>query len=538
MEMKRSAIDVAEPYKTERNATLLGHQDRPEHLERLWATLSIILLVLCSLSYFFSTFAISSQAPLWMDEVMAKWMSQLHPNKMIWTALLHGTMSSPPTYFFLLKIVQAMLGGSNLALRIPSIIAVYVTACCAYLLMRRRFPNYIAALAMVLCLETGLFTFATQVREYALVTACFALAVLIWDTQFGEEQVRWRAPLVLVCLAACVALHFYGVVVVAAFALMEIFWSIANRRARTDLWSAIILAGGSVLVWLPLIRHITKFTGSEAASPNYFGKPTISRLLSAYADLAVGGKGLTLLCSMLLIVAFVLFWERISPSSRRSSPGVDAYQGTQDTNWNVIILATTSIPILVFLFALVVTGTFNERYAVAASFGFAMLFAGFLGSSRMGAVMSCMLLLASSFLIAAAPRRLPPADHYGSAAMTATKDTEPIVVGEGLAFLELQAAADPRLKSRLVYLTTPEGEFNADPTNEDLVRRWQEFRPDLRVVDPQSFLKTNSRFFVLHTDQSMDVITPWLMHTALLRAVWNNVSEKDKQNVWLFEASR
>jgi exo-beta-1,3-glucanase (GH17 family) len=101
----------------------------------------------------------------------------------------------------------------------------------------------------------------------------------------------------------------------------------------------------------------------------------------------------------------------------------------------------------------------------------------------------------------------------------------------------MQAAADGGLRNRLVYLTTPAGEVNPDRTNEDLVTHWHEFRQDLRVINPESFVAAHDHFYLLHSDQSTDVITPWLMRTFRLRAVWNIVDDKDHRNVWLFEAT-
>jgi hypothetical protein len=363
---------------------------------------------------------------------------------------------------------------------------------------------------------------------------CYALAVLVWDTPMRENLRIARAFVIAVLLGGCVALHFYGVLPVAAFGLMEILWSIPNRRIRFDIWAAVVAAAGSVLVWLPLIHNIMRFTKGEAASAKYFAYPTLSRLLTAYADLAIGGKGLTLLCSFLLLTAFLLFWDYIAPAAGTVD---NPQQPTADVELNSILLASLAIPAIVFVFALIVTKTFNERYAIAACFGFAMLFARFISNVRRPAVVACILLAASSLLIAAAPRRLSNPDHYGMKAIVDTPDSAPVVVGEGLAFIEMQAAADGGLRNRLVYLTTPAGEVNPDRTNEDLVTHWHEFRQDLRVINPESFVAAHDHFYLLHSDQSTDVITPWLMRTFRLRAVWNIVDDKDHRNVWLFEAT-
>lgn len=529
MASEQAALDLQE---TPRPADLR----RPRSAQAIdgWTTVFVVLMGGCSVAYFYSTIVISIRAPLWMDEVMASWMAQLHPAKMIWAALLHGNMSSPPAYFYLLKLIAVLFGASKLALRFPSIVAVYVAAIAVFLLVRRRLALPYAVLAMALCLETGLFDFATEVREYALVTACFALAVLFWDVRSEERLSPWRTTGISLLLAACVSLHFYGVLLVPAFALMEVLWSVANHRIRRGLWVGIILAGASVLIWYPLMRRVMSITGGYASSAKYFALPSIPRLLTAYADLAFGGKGMSIFCCFLLLLAAAFFWSRFRGEgfvADRSGDGVNQ----ASLNLEIIMLATVSVPFLVFLFAELVTKAFNERYAIVGTLGFAMLVTMLISRVCLGKAISGVLLFVSIFLLVAAPKRALPSDHYGMELLSSTGKA-PIVVGEGLAFLELEAEAKPELRDRLVYLTLPAGEKSPDSTNEDLVKRWQRFRPDLKVEDPGYFLQANQHFFVLHTNQSTDAITPWLIRSGRLRAKWNLRDDRHDRDVWLLEA--
>ena len=505
----------------------------------------IVLFVALSAAFLVSAMVISAKAPLWMDEVMASWMSQL-PVKTIWQAISHGTISSPPTYFYLLKGVSAIFGHGYLALRLPSILAVYFIGVLTYLLMRRRFSRSTAVLAMALCFVTGLFSYATQVREYALMTLCFAMAVYLWYPRDGQTIARWRVALITALLAAGVALHFYGILLVAALALMELLWSYSNRRIRFPLWAGIFVAGGSVFAWLPLMGRIMKYTGSYEASAEYYAAPTLQRLLSAYADLFFGVKGMTLLVGLLCVMALAFYWARfkgvsalVTPAEERANAGF-----SRNTNLEILVLGSLVVPLIVYVFARVVTHTFNDRYAIAACFGFAMLVARIVSYFRFRDAISCVVVLAAIVLLAGAPRRsAADNDVYATKFLESTPDSVPIVVGEGLAYFELQVRADPRLLKRLVYLTVPKGETSPDITNEDLLKRWQEFHPDLTMQTPEAFLKANAHFYVLHTSQSTDVITPFLTASGRLRAVWNqiilrdprNINDRDNRNVWVFE---
>lgn len=499
----------------------------------VWTAVSASLIGLCSVSYFFAAMVIGARSPLWMDEVMASWMSQLPWNKVV-DALMQGTMASPPTYFYFLKIVRMIFGGSSLALRMPSIVAAYVAALVVFFLVKRRYSLSIAGLAMVLALETGIFAYAVQVREYTLVTMCFALAVLFWDLQPDHDISAISTAAITILLSLCVALHFYGVLLVVAFGLMEALRSLANGRLRVRIWIPIFIAGSSVFAWYPLMRHIMRLTGSYATAPRYFALPSLSGLLTSYADLAFGGKGMTLLCCLLLLAAALFFWSRITGQaiivadqhreSRTEAPYLE-----------IIALALVSIPAIVFVFALLVTKTFNQRYAIAGCLGSAIVFAVCISYFKAARVVSCALLLISAGLLAMAPKHVMT-DKYDTTRLMAT-DSEPVVVGEGLAFLELQYSAPEALRKRLVYLTSPANVANPDPTNEDILRRWQLFHPEMRIEDTETFLQAHDHFFVLHTDESMDVITPTLGDAGRLKVVSEISRDRDRRGEWLFEVT-
>lgn len=127
-------------------------------------------------------------------------------------------------------------------------------------------------------------------------------------------------------------------------------------------------------------------------------------------------------------------------------------------------------------------------------------------------------------------------DKYDTTRLMAT-DSEPVVVGEGLAFLELQYSAPEALRKRLVYLTSPANVANPDPTNEDILRRWQLFHPEMRIEDTETFLQAHDHFFVLHTDESMDVITPTLGDAGRLKVVSEISRDRDRRGEWLFEVT-
>ena len=106
----------------------------------------------------------------------------------------------------------------------------------------------------------------------------------------------------------------------------------------------------------------------------------------------------------------------------------------------------------------------------------------------------------------------------------------PIVIGEGLQYFQLREGLPDNLQSRLVYVTAPEGVASPDTTNENQVKRWIPLRPDLKIVDAQTFLARNPHFYLLHTSGSTDVLTNWLLNHGMLKE-----PVADLFDIWLFE---
>ena len=108
----------------------------------------------------------------------------------------------------------------------------------------------------------------------------------------------------------------------------------------------------------------------------------------------------------------------------------------------------------------------------------------------------------------------------------------PIIVGEGLLYIELMEAADAGMRSRLVYLTRPAGSPSPDPTNENLVTRMAASHPDYRVNEPDAFLGGNDDFYELYRpNMSTDMTTPALIAKGVLGSPLD-----DESGILLFRA--
>jgi len=444
------------------------------------------VIALASLAYGVCTVTVSLASPYWMDEVLAVWTARLPSAHAVWDALGKGAEFSPPLYHLLLQKIVQFGGDNRLALRLPSILAVYGVAWCAFALVRRRREPMIAALAFTLCLASGLVVYAVQVRQYGLVALCFALAAVFWDSLAAARRPWLAAGGVALMLALAIGLHFYAILLALTFGLVELGWTALHRRIRWPVWAALAVAGLSMLIWLPILQHVSAFNRGDTAAPYYYAHPTLRKLAAAYVGL-LDGRDVILLSPLLAV----------------SVGCVAAFVLALRTRWtlkdlDVLAFCACLIPALIFVFALLVSHTFNERYGVAAVLGFA------LGLARCTAAVPqarWVALGASLLLILGMVFPLHTAwladDLRGDAALARTAPGDlPIATGNGLRFLELRENAGPEVARRLVYLIDADESELGDPTNEHQVRRWKIIDPSLPVMSADAFLAGHPSFLV------------------------------------------
>ena len=431
-----------------------------------------------------------------------------------------GTDFSPPTYHFLLHgFVQAAgAADGHLVWRLPSILAVYGAALCTYLLLvKSQLSRLAAVLGFGVVLAFWLFDYAIQARQYALLTLGLALALLLWwdidDTHVGKV----RAFCLWLVLAVCLCLHFYGVIEVAAIGTAELVYWISRRRFRIAVWMALLLTVPVEAALYPLASHLAKFNAGDNLASGYYAKPAIGGFLDAVFDvIGGGGLGTLLLILAFLVMGIAYLLERSKPRSAAAAESIQTGPVVQLTKIEIVIISLCILPLITFAFSLFVTGSFSSRYMAAGALLPAIAAPYMLDrlpSRRFVALALVPLIVGILILRSHAPD--PVADAL--TVLQKPRPAFPIVVGEGLLYIELMEAADPNTKSELVYLKRPAGSFSPDPTNENLVTRLATFHPEYRVGEPNAFLESNANFYELYRPgMSTDTTTPSLIEKGRL----------------------
>jgi preprotein translocase subunit Sec61beta len=482
--------------------------------------LTLLLTGLFLLCFFFSFFR-ETRKPLWMDEVLAVWVVRLHSAHDVISALYHGSEFSPPTYDLLLYAMTHLVGSESYRLlRLPSILATMVSGLCIFALIRRYFGVHAAGFGLAFALLSFWSSYALEIRPYALVVACFACAVLLWDGLEEHRPALWRVGLMSICLAGAVSLHFYSILLVACVGLMEMFWSLHHhRRLRLPAWIGLMIAGGSFLIWLPLIRTLSHYNAGDTGSSHYYAQPVFDHLLDTYVLLSVVGKRQILFLAVTLCFITAAYTRRKIRLPDEAVLERHSDQEKTAAKFYIIAFCAVAYPVIIYLFAAVVTKTYNVRYTLAAGLGFALL-AAFLISripAFRPAVAPILAVACALAFISPEPVGVYTNVREVNAVLDHATKPYPIVVSEGLQYFQLREDLPNALKARLVYVTAPEGVVSPDPTNENQVKRWIPLRRDLKVVDARTFLAQNPHFYVLHTGGSVGILTNWLIEKGILQ---------------------
>ncbi len=452
---------------------------------RTATTIAAVLFALLSIQYAVLTIGYATRTPWWMDEVLALWTARQPDAGAVWRALERGAEFTPPAYDLGLHALIRFGVDSRLALRLPGILAIYAAGLAIGAVAWRRggaLPALVAAGAM---LSSGLAAFAVQLRPYAFVTFAFCAALAVYGTASGRTPTRARVVVIGALLTLSVALHFYALLLVTAFVVLEMVRAYAERRTpHAPTLIAAAIAAASIMTWWPILVAARALSGQDVFAPAYYARPTLARLLESYA--ATLGWLTVPLAGLLLL--------RRRPFDR----------GMLDP-----ALVLLAVPMLVFIFAAFVSHSYATRYVIVVAAGGALLFAALVQRLPAWAAPVLLAVFLAGNLLGSRGRGTAEGRDALSTVATAPGDL-PIATGSGLRWFELTANAPPATRRRLVYIDT-HPDASPDPTNHHQVRRWKAIDPHLDVVDAQRFLCDTPAFW-LFVDPSggEDSLPAWL----------------------------
>lgn len=203
--------------------------------------------LLASLSIWF----LALRAPLWLDETLAYWQVSGGLAK-VWTR--SQLMPSSVGYLYILWFAKSILGTSEMALKIPSLLAMLAAVFFLFRGARELFDEETAYIASILfCLEMNVVFAATDARPYGFALLATNLAIFAFVRWMARCEMR-QAIFFGAAAASILYFHYLFSAILPAFA---IYYLVARGRSiKQDARQlAAILASFTLLV-LPLLVRV------------------------------------------------------------------------------------------------------------------------------------------------------------------------------------------------------------------------------------------------------------------------------------------
>jgi hypothetical protein len=398
---------------------------------RLW-------FFLFAIAYLTITMGLATR-PFWYDELITWHVAQLPDMEAISAAIRDSADLNPPLLYWATRPVLALLGGGEVALRLPAIVGFLIMCWSACRFVRRRFPLPYAAVALLIPLITAAYRYAAEARPYGLELACIGLALVAWQEAGKPKRRPWSLLWFYLAMAGALLSHCYAVLALVPIGVAELVRQRSARRIDWPVWLCFIALAPCFLTYAPALAAFKLVKTTHAI----FG-PTFLSVPGFYGWL-VGASVVPLAAGLLLAQGL----PRAANDETRDAPAHE---------W-IAALGLTLVPLLTFGLSLR-AGSFFERYALTSVIGLAILVAfvaarAGAGSLRGGGAFVGVLLVWILLSCAANFAALWEPAVERPPVLSKIRPDLPIVISDPLMFLEAEHYQPADLLPRLHYLTDP-----------------------------------------------------------------------------------
>lgn len=264
---------------------------------------------------------------VWFDEAFGIYLIRFNYADV---AKYTSTDVHPPFYYWLLKAWQGVFGGSELALRSLSMVALMGAIVFVYLLLRRAFSRGVATTAVsLMSISPMLLRYSEEARMYGLAALIVAAATyVLYSASIKSTRAKWITYGVLVSLGMWT--HYFT----AIMWLSHWVWRYVTTRQKTAkktahaFWTrewiwAHVLAVGLYLPWLPLmIKQMATVQGGGFWIPPIHADTPFNYLTNVllYRENGQASGWLAVLMIAILTLVIVAVYRSQSRLKREQKP--------------------------------------------------------------------------------------------------------------------------------------------------------------------------------------------------------------------------
>ena len=437
--------------------------------------------------------------PFSVDELCTLAVARQGSLRGIANALRHGVDSAPPLFYVIEAAALKWVGNTQIALRLPSILAFACILVSLFTYVKRRSGEFVACVCAFLVLSTSLFTtHMTDGRSYSLVIACVAFAMVAY-----EHLPAWRWTVLFAGSLACAeSLHYY-----ALFAMIP-FWVAEGVRLlkgelRWRVWAALVAGMLPLAAFWPLLSGYRAYNGSHLV----FSNPRLVQISDFYGMYFLTDRhfGIGVAVAMLGTVVWTQIWpaaDHVGPDERRNGDFIDG----------VFLVALIMLPFIALALVRLTHAILTARYTVMAVIGIIVAVGYALCAGRRTIVLPFSLFLLCSVGLreytfwrtghhpvtgiwsAASFDQLSAMESFIE---SAGRPELPIVFDAGAMYSQISYYSEPEFRERLVYLLDEEREYRKDgnDTMVKIMRALKDYFP-MKVADYSEFTNEHGAFLV------------------------------------------
>jgi hypothetical protein len=475
------------------------------------------LLLAFSLFYFSDVYLRASEKFLWYDEIFTLYFSRLPSLRSLWSALTSGVGFNPPLFYLLTRASQSVFGEGNVSIRLPEIAGFWIFSICLFHFVAKRAGTLAGAASMLFPMLTGAYFYAYDARPHGIVLAACGLALVCWQRamETSPPARKWLVGFAGSLLLAFM-LHCYALILVAPFALIEVFQALRYRRINWLTWLAMLMP---VLVSLPMYLFLL---GSyrKLNTANTFSAIAVARWKQV-SDFYVF---LFAPCILVVVGIMLLFAADTFVSRRLNSTSNDISSSPLALHDLLLAFAFTAIPFFGVLLGKVINGACFSRYFLAGLAGVTIavgMGSGFRRRYNWLSAALLMLMIAAagiSFVRLAGERLKGQGEQLQEPSMRFALDTTPgqplrmhqlltagrtelpIVVLNALDFIYL-VQYDPQIRPQLYFLTKSESHFIYHGFRDFIRCCGINFNAPLTY---EQFLRAHRQYFVYGTTENLE----------------------------------
>ncbi len=197
---------------------------------------------------------------LWNDELLI-WERTNAPSVPVLIAqgADHGSLH-PPGYMLTIYYARTLLGDSESALRLPSLVAGVLSIIAIFFLGRRLYAEREALVACgLMALLWAPIYYSQEARSYSFLILFSILTSHAWLATFARAGSIGRGAALLYVPAAiyCSYLHYFGLYLVALQGVAALLWFGRDRRSRLAVVAVYLPIVAVYVPWLPAMIHDT-----------------------------------------------------------------------------------------------------------------------------------------------------------------------------------------------------------------------------------------------------------------------------------------